>query len=92
VEIGYFVFFLEDVDHLPASTMLCYFKQHTTSTSVNGAAGAFGTGPSSGYNLNRLFMSIIFSMYAVVLVIFISNLSSDKIAHVYIYISLLYYT
>ena len=56
------------------------------STSVNGAVGAFGTGPSSGYNLKRLFF--IFSMsavVAVVLVIFIANLSSDKIAHVHIY-------
>jgi len=56
------------------------------STSVNGAAGAFGTGPSSGYNLKRLF--ITFSMSAVValvLALLISNLSSDKIAHVHIY-------
>ena len=56
------------------------------STSANGAAGAFGTGPSSGYNLKRLFF--VFSMFAVVAVVFamfISNLSSDKIAHVHIY-------
>jgi len=56
------------------------------STSVNRAAGAFGTGPSSGYNLKRLFS--IFSMSAVVVVVlemFISNLSSDKIAHMHIY-------
>jgi len=56
------------------------------STSVNGAAGAFGTGPSSWYNLKRLFF--VFSMFAVVaviLAIFISNMSSDKISHVNIY-------
>ena len=56
------------------------------STSVNGAAGAFGTDPSSGYNLKRLFF--VFSMSAVVAVVFamfVSNLSSDKIAHVHIY-------
>ena len=78
-------------EHLPVSTEVHYltevhyFNQHTMSTSVNGAADAFGTGPFSGYNLNRLFMSIIFSMSAVVLAIFIFNLSSDKIAHVHIY-------
>jgi len=54
--------------HLSAPTEVHYFKQHTMSTSVNGAASAFGTGPSSGYNLKRLFF--IFSMSAVVSVIF----------------------
>ena len=52
------------------------------STSANGAAGAFGTGPS-GYNPKRLYF--IFSMSTVVFAMFISNLSSDKIAHVHIY-------
>jgi len=73
-------------EHLPASTVVRYFMQHTMSTSVNGAAGAFGTGPSSGYNLKRLFF--VFSMSPVVVVVlamFISNLSSDKITHVHIY-------
>jgi hypothetical protein len=73
-------------EHLPASTMVYYFKQRTMLTSANGAAGAFSTGPSSGYNPNRL--SFIFSMFvvvAVVLAMFISKLSSDKIAHVHIY-------
>ena len=37
-------------EHLPASTVVCYFKQHTILTTANGAASAFGTGPSSGYN------------------------------------------
>jgi len=69
--------------HLPASTEVHYFKQHTMLTSVNGAAGAFGTGPSSGYNPNRL--SFIFSMSVVIFAMFISNMSSDKIAHVHIY-------
>jgi hypothetical protein len=72
--------------YLPASTEVYYFKEHTMSTSVNRAAGAFGTGPSSRYNLKRLFS--IFSMSAVVVVVlemFISNLSSDKIAHMHIY-------
>jgi len=73
-------------EHLPASTVVRYFTQRTMSTSANGAVGAFGTGLSSGYNLKRLFF--VFSMSAVVAVVFamfISNLSSDKIAHVYIY-------
>jgi len=77
-------------EHLPASTEVHYFRQHTMSTSVNRAAGAFGTSPSSGYNLKRLIF--IFSMSAVVAVIFamfISNLSSDKIAHVHIYVTTL---
>jgi len=77
-------------EHLPASTKVHYFRQHTRSTSVNGAAGAFGTGSSSGYNLKRLFF--VFSMSAVVAVIFamfISNLSSDKIAHVHIYATII---
>ena len=56
------------------------------STSANGAAGVFGTGPSSGYNLKRLFFTFSISVVvAVVLAIFISKLSSDKIAHVHIY-------
>jgi len=33
-------------EHLPASTEVHYFKQHTMSTSVNGAAGAFATAGS----------------------------------------------
>ena len=73
-------------EHLSASTEVHYFEQHTMSTSVNGATGALGTGPSSGYNPKRLFF--IFSMSAVVAVIFaifISNLSSGKIIHVHIY-------
>jgi len=53
------------------------------STSVNGAAGAFGTGPSLGYNPNLL--PFIFSMSVVIFAMFISNLSSDKITHVHIY-------
>ena len=64
---------------------LPYFEQRTMSTSANGAAGAFGTGPS-GYNLKRLFF--FFSMFVVVAVVsamFISNMSSDKIAHVHMY-------
>ena len=65
-------------EHLPAPTEVHYFEQHTMSTSVNGAAGAFGIGPSSGYNPNRL--SFIFSMFAVVFAMFISNLSSDNYA------------
>ena len=67
--------------HLPASTVVRYFEQHTMSTSANGAAGAFSTSPSSGYIPKRL--HFIFSMSTVA--IFISNLSSDKIAHVHIY-------
>jgi len=58
------------------------------STSLNGAAGALGTGASLGYNLKQLFS--IFSMSAVVAVVlamFTSNLSSDKIAHVHIYVT-----
>jgi len=77
-------------EHLPVPTEVHYFEQHTMSTSVNGVAGAFGTAPSSGYNLKRLFF--IFSMsavVAVVLVMFISNLSSDKIAHVHIYATII---
>jgi len=73
-------------EHLPASTVVRYFTQRTMSTSANGAAGAFGTGPSSRYNLKRLFF--VFSMSVVVAVVFamfISNLSSDKITHVHIY-------
>jgi len=31
-------------EYLPTSTEVHYFRQHTMSTSVNGAAGAFGTG------------------------------------------------
>jgi hypothetical protein len=61
------------------------------STSVNGAAGAFGTGPSSGYNLKQLFF--VFSMsvvVAVVLAMFISNLNSYKIAHVHIYATIVF--
>ena len=73
-------------EHLPAPTVVRYFEQRTMSTSANGAAGAFGTGPSSGYSLIRLFF--VFSMFLVVAVVFamfISNLSSDKITHVHIY-------
>jgi len=70
-------------EHLSASIVVRYFTQHTMSTSVNGAAGAFGTGPSSGYNPNRL--SFIFTMSTVVFALFISNLSSDKIAHMHLY-------
>jgi hypothetical protein len=70
-------------EHLPASIVIRYFKQRTMSTSANGAAGAFGTGPSSGYNPKRF--SFIFSMSTVVFAMFISNLSSHKIAHVHIY-------
>jgi len=58
-------------------------------TSVNGAAGAFGTGPSSEYNPNRL--SFIFSMSTVIFTMFICNLSSDKIAHVHIYVTTILY-
>jgi len=62
------------------------------STSANGAAGAFGTGLSSGYNLNRLFFIFCMSVVvAVVLAIFISKLSSDKIAHVHIYATTIFY-
>ena len=100
IEIG-FIFFLVDTfgtattssswwtfaglhcQPLPAPTEVHYFEQHTMSTSVNGAASAFGSGPSSRYNPNQL--SFIFSMSAVVFATFISNLSSDKIAHVHLY-------
>ena len=62
------------------------------STSANGAAGAFGTGPSSGYNLKRLFFTFSMSaVVAVVLAMFISNLSSDKIAHVHIYATTIFW-
>ena len=70
-------------EHLPVSTVVRYFKQRTMSTSANGAAGAFGIGPSSEYNPKRLYF--IFSMSTVVFAMFISNLSSDKITHVHIY-------
>jgi len=36
-------------NHLPASTMVHYSKQHTMSTSANGATVVFGTGPSGGF-------------------------------------------
>jgi len=75
--------------HLPASTVVRYFKQRIMLISANGAAGAFDTGPSSGYNPKRLYF--IFSMSTVVFAMFISNLSSDKIAHVYIYIYIYIY-
>jgi len=68
---------------LPASTVVRYFTQRTISTSANEGAGAFGTGPSSRYNLKRL--SFIFSISTIVFAMFTSNLSSDKIAHVHIY-------
>jgi len=58
------------------------------STSANGAAGAFGTGPSSGYNPKRLYF--IFSI-SITIAMFITNLSSDEIAHVHIYATTLLY-
>ena len=35
----------------PAPNLYDYFKQRTMATGANGAAGAFGTGPSAGYIL-----------------------------------------
>jgi len=71
-------------EHLPASTVVRYFKQRTMSTSVNGAVGAFGTGLSSRYNLKRL--CIIFIMYAAM---FITSPCSGRFAHVHIYATIL---
>ena len=38
-------------EHLPASTVVRDFEQHTMSTSANGASDALGMGPSAGYSL-----------------------------------------
>jgi len=59
-------------------------------TSVNGAVGAFGTGPSSEYNLKRLFFIFMSAVVAVVLVMFISNLGVIKL-YMCTYMPPLYY-
>jgi hypothetical protein len=43
--------------------MIDYFKQLNMSTVGNGTAGAFGTGPASGYNLKLSCLFVVFVLF-----------------------------
>ena len=49
--------------NLPASTKIDYFKQLNMSTVGNGTTGVSGTGPASGYNLNLLYLLVVFFLF-----------------------------
>jgi len=50
-------------ERLPPSTVVRYFKQRTMSTSANGAAGAFATGPPLGIILNDYILFLVCLQY-----------------------------
>jgi hypothetical protein len=54
--------------------MIDYFKQLNMSTVGNGTAGAFGTGPASGYNLKLSCLFVVFVLFLYRLITSTNNL------------------
>ena len=75
-------------EHLPASTVVHDFDQHTMTTRVNGATSALSMGPSAGYNPFLGFVKFnIFSVMVYMLFMFISaTIASSNITHMHIHV------
>jgi hypothetical protein len=78
---------------LPASIVVCDFKQRTMSTSAHRATDAFNIGPSAGYISNltvSMFnkISVMFMISMFIMVVFVVSICSSHV-HICVIMNLL---